>query len=296
MLGSAIVKKLKEMGYKNVWPISRKNGFDLSLANDLIIDQIRNIHPKYIFHSAAKVGGIIGNLTYPADFGMQNSLINNNIIKIAHTIKAKLLFIGSSCIYPKHCPQPIKEEYLLSSELEPTNEMYALSKIFGIKLCDAYRKQYGCDFISCMPCNLYGENDTFDDKNGHVIPALMQRFDKAKDNNDKEVVCWGSGSPRREFLNADDCADACIFLMKNYSDYGHVNIGTGTDMTIKSLCEKIKDVVGFKGNLVWDTSKPDGTPKKVMDVSKITAMEWKPKINFYDGLKGAYKWYLQNVK
>lgn len=292
MVGSAIKRKLESQGYGNIYAPGR--GVVNLLKQDQVNWYFEKYKPHYVFLVAAKVGGIIGNRDHPADFGYQNIMIQSNVLQAAMLFKThKLMFLGSSCIYPRDCPQPIKEEYLLSDYLEPSNEMYALAKIFGVKMCDAYRIQYNCNFISGMPCNLYGINDTFDDKNGHVIPALLQRFHKAKLNGDSEVICWGTGSPMREFLNVDDCADACAFLMKNYDEAGTVNIGTGQDCTIKQLCEMIKEVVGFEGELVWDTSKPDGTPRKLLDTTKINEMGWKPSIDFFEGLKQAYQWYLE---
>lgn len=300
MVGSAIIRRLEQLGYRNVVGWTRKNANLLDRAHT--VGGLMFESPQYVFLAAAKVGGIIGNRDHPADFGYENITIQSNVMDACHQLAQnrskdfkKFLFLGSSCIYPKNCPQPIKESYLLSDKLEPTNEMYALAKIFGVKMCEAYRKQYGHDFISAMPCNLYGPNDTFDEKNGHVIPALLRRFHKARVQGASEVTCWGSGKPRREFLHVEDCADACIFLMNNYSGDETVNVGTGSDITIEELCLTVKRVVGFEGKLVWDTDKPDGTMKKCLDTTKINEMGWMPSVEFEQGLQDAYNWYLKNA-
>ena len=239
--------------------------------------------------AAAKVGGILANNTYRAEFLYDNLMIQSNVIENSYRQGAKkLLFLGSSCIYPKLAPQPLKEEYLLTGLLEHTNEPYAIAKIAGIKMCDAYRSQYGCNFILVMPTNLYGPNDNYDLKNSHVLPALLRKFHDAKVNDDPEVTVWGSGTPRREFLHADDMADACVFLMENYNDEGLINIGVGEDLSIKELAELIKEITGYKGNIVFDSSKPDGTPRKLMDVSKISSHGWRASIGLKDGIKTVY--------
>lgn len=251
--------------------------------------------PEYVFVAAAKVGGIVANNTYPAQFIYENMMIEANVIHAAHEVGVKkLLFIGSSCIYPKLCPQPIKEEYLLTSELEKTNEGYAIAKIAGLKMCEYYQKQYGDRFISCMPTNLYGPGDNFHLKNSHVLPAFIRRMHDAKMNGGKEVAVWGTGSPYREFLHVDDLADALVFLMKHYEEATHVNVGTGIDLTIKELAELVKDAVGYEGSLVFDTRKPDGTPKKLLNVDKLHALGWKHKMELKDGIKTTYQWFLDH--
>jgi GDP-L-fucose synthase len=252
--------------------------------------------PRFVILAAAKVGGIHANNTYPADFIAINLQIQTNVIdsSFRHGVK-KFLFLGSSCIYPKLAPQPIPENALLTGPLEPTNEWYALAKIAGIKMCQAYRIQYSWDAISGMPTNLYGRNDNFHPENSHVLPALMRRFHEAKVNNAKQVLVWGTGSPLREFLHVDDLADAVVFLMDKYSGLEHLNVGSGKEVTIKDLAELVKEVVGFEGDLVWDTSKPDGTPRKLMDNSKLLGLGWTPKISLKDGLVDTYKWYVENV-
>lgn len=250
-----------------------------------------------MFLAAAKVGGILANNTYRADFIYENSMIQNNVIHQAYkTGVKKLMFLGSSCIYPKNAPQPLKEEYLLSGVLEPTNEPYAIAKISGIKMCDAYRNQYGCDFISVMPTNLYGPNDNYDLTNSHVLPALIRKFHEAKTAHLDEVIVWGSGHPRREFLHSDDLSEACIFLMQHYSETGPINVGVGSDLSIKELAEMINEIVGFGGNIIWDTSKPDGTPRKLMDVTKITNLGWKAKIGLKEGITSVYKYTFHHQK
>ncbi|NRZ61211.1 GDP-L-fucose synthase [Clostridium beijerinckii] len=251
--------------------------------------------PEYVFLAAAKVGGIHANSTYPADFIFQNLQIQNNIIGSAHKYGVKkLMFLGSSCIYPKMCPQPIKEEYLLSGYLEETNEGYALAKISGLKMCQFFNKQYGTNYISVMPTNLYGPYDNFSGVNSHVMPALIRRFHEAKINNATEVVVWGSGMPLREFLYSEDMADACIYLMETYEGNEFFNIGTGKELTIKELAELIKETVGYDGEIVWDSTKPDGTPRKLLDVSRLEKAGWKYKVELKDGVRMAYKWFLEN--
>jgi GDP-L-fucose synthase len=248
--------------------------------------------PEYVFLAAAKVGGILSNDTLRADFIYENLIVQNNVIHSAYATEVKkLMFMGSSCVYPKMAPQPLKEEYLLTGPLEYTNEPYAIAKIAGIKLCDAYRDQYGCNFISVMPTNLYGPNDNYDLQHAHVLPTFIRKFHEAKMNNAPEVVVWGTGTPKREFLHADDLADACVFLMKSYNEAGLINIGTGEDLSITELAMMIKDVVGYEGNIVYDASKPDGTPRKLMDVTKLSALGWHYRIGLREGLEKVYKEY-----
>ncbi|SFG62925.1 GDP-L-fucose synthase [Pedobacter insulae] len=291
MVGSAIVRKLEKEGYTN---IITRNSSILDLRNQqAVADFFALEKPEYVFLAAAKVGGIIANNTYRADFLYENLSIQNNVIHHAYVNGVtKLMFLGSSCIYPKLAPQPLKEEYLLTGLLEETNEPYAIAKIAGIKMCDAYRSQYGCNFISVMPTNLYGYNDNYHPQNSHVLPALIRKFDEAKKNGDATVTVWGSGSPKREFLFADDLAEACYFLMQTYNEPNLINIGTGEDLSIKELALLIKDIVGFKGELVFDTTKPDGTPRKLMDVSKLHQQGWKHKIELKEGLSLAYQDFL----
>ncbi|MDQ8004309.1 MAG: GDP-L-fucose synthase [Pedobacter sp.] len=291
MVGSAIYRKLQKEGYQNIITRTSK---ELDLRNQqAVADFFAQEKPDYVFLAAAKVGGIVANNTYRADFLYENLAIQNNVIHQSYLNSVtKLMFLGSSCIYPKLAPQPLKEDYLLTGTLEPTNEPYAIAKIAGIKMCDAYRDQYGCNFISVMPTNLYGLNDNYHPENSHVLPALIRKFDEAKNNGSKEVVIWGTGSPMREFLYADDLADACYYLMENYSEPTLINIGTGEDLTIKDLALAVKETVGFEGELVFDTSKPDGTPRKLMDVSKLHNLGWKHQIELEEGLKLAYQDYL----
>ncbi|MCO6174784.1 GDP-L-fucose synthase [Flavobacterium sp. NRK F10] len=289
MVGSAIVRNLVKNGFKNIIIRSSK---ELDLRNQQAVLSFFEIEkPEYVFLAAAKVGGIHANNTYPAAFIYDNMMIQNNVIHAAHlTHVTKLLFLGSSCIYPKFAPQPIKEEYLLTGALEPTNEAYAIAKISGLKMCEFYKKQYGCNFISAMPTNLYGINDNFNLQNSHVLPALLRKFIEAKQNNQHEVVVWGSGTPMREFLFVDDLAEACVFLMQSYNETETVNVGTGEDVTIKELAETIKDIVGFEGELVFDSSKPDGTPRKLLDVSKINHLGWKHKTSLKEGIEKTLQW------
>ncbi|MGV3546346.1 MAG: GDP-L-fucose synthase [Pedobacter sp.] len=291
MVGSAIYRKLQKEGYQNIITRTSK---ELDLRNQqAVADFFAAEKPDYVFLAAAKVGGIVANNTYRADFLYENLAIQNNVIHQSYLNGVtKLMFLGSSCIYPKLAPQPLKEDYLLTGTLEPTNEPYAIAKIAGIKMCDAYRDQYGCNFISVMPTNLYGLNDNYHPENSHVLPALIRKFDEAKNNGSKEVVIWGTGSPMREFLYADDLADACYYLMENYNEPNLINIGTGEDLTIKDLALAVKKTVGFEGELVFDTSKPDGTPRKLMDVSKLHNLGWKHQIELEEGLKLAYQDYL----
>src|ERR1700749_4903139 len=291
MVGSAIKRKLEKEGFTNF--ITRVSS-ELDLRDQrAVADFFAAEKPDYIFLAAAKVGGIVANNTYRAEFLYDNLQIQNNIIHQSYLNKVKkLMFLGSSCIYPKMAPQPLKEEYLLTGLLEETNEPYAIAKIAGIKLCDAYRSQYGCNFISVMPTNLYGPNDNYHPQNSHVLPALIRRFDEAKKQNLPFVTIWGTGSPKREFLFADDLADACYYLMQNYNEEGLVNIGTGEDLSIKDLALLVKKVIGYEGEIRFDTSKPDGTPRKLMDVSKLHSKGWKHKIELEDGIKLAYNDFL----
>lgn len=293
LVGSAIVRNLQERGFTNIIGKTHKE-LDLT-RQDEVEKFFETEKPEYIFLAAAKVGGIQANNTTPAEFIYDNLMIETNIINSAYKNKVKkLLFLGSSCIYPKFAEQPIKEEYLLTGELEPTNEAYAIAKITGIELCKFYRRQYGCDFISAMPTNLYGINDNFDLETSHVLPALIRKFHEAKINNAEEVVMWGTGKPLREFMYVDDLADALVHLMLNYSDEIHVNMGTGKDLTIGELAEIVKEVVGYKGKIVNDLSKPDGTPRKLLDVSRLESTGWKYKTELKEGIEKVYKWYLEN--
>ena len=292
MVGSAIKRALQEKGYTNL--ITRSSAeLDLrnqQAVNDFFLEQ----QPQYVFLAAAKVGGIYANNTYRADFLYDNLLIETNIIHAAYRSGVqKLLFLGSSCIYPKAAPQPIKEQYLLSGPLESTNEPYAIAKIAGIKLCEAYRDQYGCNFISVMPTNLYGKGDNYHAQNSHVLPALLRRFHQAKESGAGEVVVWGSGTPKREFLYADDLAGACIYLMQHYNEKELINIGTGKDISIAELAHLIKDIVGFKGTISFDSTKPDGTPRKLLDVSKLHALGWQHRTSLTEGIRLAYEDFLQ---
>ena len=288
MVGSAIHRRLKKEGFEN---LVFRTSEELDLRDQQAVnDFFRKEKPNYVFLAAAKVGGILANNTYRAEFLYDNLMIQSNVIENSYRQGVKkLLFLGSSCIYPKLAPQPLKEDYLLTGLLEHTNEPYAIAKIAGIKMCDAFRSQYGCNFISVMPTNLYGPNDNYDLKNSHVLPSLLRKFHEAKINDQAEVIVWGSGTPRREFLHADDMADACVFLMKNYSEEGLINIGVGEDLSIKELAEMIKEIAGYKGKIVFDSSKPDGTPRKLMDISKLSALGWKASINLNDGIAQVYK-------
>lgn len=287
MVGSAIKRKLEKSGFFNL-VLRRSSELDLRDQSE-VNEFFRNEKPEYVFLAAAKVGGILANNTYRAEFLYDNLIIEANIIHAAYSSGVKkLMFLASSCIYPKLAPQPLKEEYLLTGELEPTNEPYAIAKIAGIKLCDAYRAQYGCNFISVMPTNLYGPNDNYDLQNSHVLPAMIRKFHEAKKAGAKEVVIWGTGSPLREFLHVDDLADACFYLMQNYDEPGLVNIGVGHDIAIKDLAIMVKSIVGFEGNIVHDYCKPDGTPRKLMDVGKLHAAGWKAKIELEEGIRSVY--------
>ena len=287
MVGSAIVRELNRLGYFNV--IVRTSA-ELDLRNQSAVEMFyQQEKPDYVFVAAAKVGGILANNTYRAEFLYDNLCIQNNLIHNAHVFGVKkLLFLGSSCIYPKLAPQPLKEEYLLSGYLEPTNEPYAIAKITGIKMCEAYRDQYGCNFISAMPTNMYGPNDNYHPENSHVLPALIRKFHEAAENNSQEVVVWGDGTPMREFLYADDLANALVYLMLNYNEKEFVNGGYGSDVTIGELANMIGEIVGFKGEIVFDASKPNGTPKKLMDSGRLFATGWRPKTHLQEGISLAY--------
>jgi len=293
MVGSAIIRKLKEEGYENIYSAPRSH-FDLTRQDD-VEKYFRVNQPEYVFLAAAKVGGIVANKKYTAEFIRDNLAIQTNVIDAAyrHGVK-KLLFLGSSCIYPKYCAQPIKEEYLLTGALEPSNESYAIAKIAGIRMCQAYREQYGFNAISLMPTNLYGPNDNFDLETSHVLPALMRKCHEGKAEG-KRMDVWGSGLVMREFLHVDDFADACLFLMNNYDDPEIVNVGTGNDLSINELVSIISDVVGFTGGFNWDDSKPNGTPRKVLNIDKIKSFGWNPKISLRDGIKQTYSWYKQSL-
>ncbi|HOP43208.1 MAG TPA: GDP-L-fucose synthase [Flavobacteriales bacterium] len=287
MVGSAVVRRLEKDGFTNIVTRVSKE-LDLT-EQQAVRDFFAQEKPAYVVLAAAKVGGIHANNTYRAQFLYENLMIQNNVIHASHEQGVKkLLFLGSSCIYPKLAPQPLKEESLLTGPLEPTNEPYAIAKIAGIKMAESYRRQYGDNYISAMPTNLYGPNDNYDLNNSHVLPALIRKFHTAKVKGEPTVTVWGSGSPRREFLHVDDLADACLFLLKNYNEELFVNVGTGEDLTIRELAELIKDVVGFEGELVWDSSKPDGTPRKLMDVGRLHAMGWKHKIGLREGITAVY--------
>ncbi|WP_302518825.1 GDP-L-fucose synthase [Megamonas funiformis] len=293
MVGSAIVRALKNKGYTNIITRTSK---ELDLRRQIDVEEFfAKEKPDYVFLAAAKVGGILANNEAPADFMYDNMILEMNVIHEAYKNKVKkLMFLGSSCIYPRMAPQPMKEDCLLTSELEKTNEAYALAKISGLKYCEYLNRQYGTDFISVMPTNLYGPNDNYHPEHSHVLPALIRRFHEAKENNLNEVVIWGTGTPLREFLYVDDLADACVYLMNTYSGNETVNLGTGKELSIKELAELVKKVVGFKGNITFDTTKPDGTPRKLLDVSKLEKLGWKYKTKLEDGIKLAYKDFLNN--
>lgn len=295
MVGSAIYRKLNSLGCKN---LILKSSNELDLRNQKQTQEFfKNQQPEFIFLAAAKVGGILANSSFKADFIYDNLMIQNNIIKNAHIYGVKkLLFLGSSCIYPKNAAQPIKEEYLLSGYLEPTNEPYAIAKIAGLKMCEYYKEQYGCNFISAMPTNLYGSNDNFDPKTSHVFAALIKKFHDAKIKNQSNVELWGSGSPKREFLHVDDLANALIFLMKKYNSKETINVGTGEDISIKELSHSMQNIIGFNGEIKWNTKIPEGTPRKLLDVSKINNLGWKADIKLNTGIKLTYDWYTKNLK
>lgn len=294
LVGSAVTRLLEKQGYKNLILKTRK---ELDLLNQQAVTEFfKKEKPEYIFLAAAKVGGIMANNNQPADFIYENLVIQTNIIHNSYLSGVKkLLFLGSSCIYPKLASQPLKEKYLLTGELEPTNKPYSISKIAGIIMCQSYNKQHGTNFISVMPTNIYGPNDNFDLQNAHALPALIRKFHEAKLNNEKEVVVWGTGKAKREFLYVNDLAEACLFLMKNYNSSEIINIGTGKDLSIKELAEKIKEIIGYNGKIVWDKTKPDGTPRKLLDVSKINKLGWKSKTDLRKGLETTYDWFLENL-
>lgn len=293
LVGSAIVRRLQGDGATNLLLRTRQ---ELDLTDQAAVDAFFSLEkPEYVFLAAAKVGGIHANNTYPAEFIRDNLALQTNVIHSAwkHGVR-KLCFLGSSCIYPKQAPQPLKEDYLMTGPLEPTNEWYAIAKIAGIKMCQAYRRQYGFDAISLMPTNLYGPGDNFHPENSHVLPALIRRFHEAKESGDAQVTIWGTGTPRREFLHVDDMADATVFLMSNYSDEQFVNVGTGSDVAIIDLARLVSDVVGFQGEIRTDPGKPDGTPRKLMDVSRLERLGWKARIGLREGVQGAYRWFLEH--
>ena len=292
MVGSAIVRRLESLGYKN---IITRSSTELDLRRQLDVEKFFELEkPEYVFLGAAKVGGIMSNNTYRADFIYDNLMIESNVIHSSHLYGVKkLLFLGSSCIYPKLAEQPLKEESLLSGYLESTNEPYAIAKIAGLKLCENYYNQYGDCFISCMPTNLYGPNDNYDLYNSHVLPALIRKFHEAKVNGLEVVEVWGTGSPYREFLHVDDLADACVFLMNNYNDNQFINKGSGIELTIKDLVELISDIIGYTGEIYWNVDKPDGTPRKLLDVSKLGDLGWKAKIGLREGIMNVYREYIQ---
>jgi len=293
LVGSAILRRLEAEGASRILTATREQ---LDLRDQAAVNYwFRANRPEYVFLVAGTVGGILANSTRPAEFIYDNMMIHATVVHAAHLFPVKrLLYLGSSCIYPRQAPQPMKEEDLLSSPLEPTNEPYAVAKIAGIKLCQAYRKQYGCDFISAMPTNLYGPNDNFDLASSHVLPALIRKFHDAKQQGRAEVEIWGTGSPRREFLHVDDLADACLFLMRRYDASEHVNVGTGEDLTIRELAERVKDAVHPQARLVFDASKPDGAPRKLLDVSRLHALGWRHKIGLEEGIASSYRWFLEN--
>jgi len=295
LVGSAIVRRLEKEGFGHL--ILRTSN-ELDLRNQAAVNAFfAEEKPEFVFLAAARVGGIQANNTYPADFIRDNLQIQTNVIDAACQNKVrKLLFLGSSCIYPKMAPQPLREEYLLTGSLEPTNEWYAIAKIAGIKMCQAYRRQYGFDAICAMPTNLYGPNDNFDLETSHVLPAMIRKFHEAKERKDNQVVLWGTGSPRREFLHVDDLADACLFLMQHYDSEEIINIGVGEDVTIRELAEQVQKTVGFEGDIIWDDTKPDGTPRKLMDISRLAGLGWQARISLSEGIADVYRWYCQSSR
>jgi len=294
LVGSAIMRRLEAGDHRNLLTATRDQ---VDLRDQAAVNYwFKANRPAYVFLVAGTVGGILANSTRPAEFIYDNLLIHATVVHAAHVYGAKkLLYLGSSCIYPRECPQPIKEEYLLTGPLEPTNAAYAMAKISGMKLCESYRRQYGCDFISAMPTNLYGPHDNFDLMSSHVLPALIRKFHDARVRGDREVVVWGTGSARREFLHVDDLADACLFLMNRYDATEHINVGTGEDLTIHEVAEMIRDVVHPDAQLVFDSSKPDGSPRKLLDVSRMHALGWKHRISLADGIRSTYQWYVENL-
>ena len=294
LVGSALVRRLRAEGYTHILTATRD---ELDLRDQAAVTAwFRAMRPEFVFLVAGTVGGILANATRPAEFIYDNLMIHTSVVHAAHLYGArKLLYLGSSCIYPRDCPQPMKEEDLLSGTLEPTNEPYAIAKIAGIKLCQAYRRQYGCNFVSAMPTNLYGPHDNFDLSSSHVLPALLRRFHEATITRQDEVAVWGSGTPRREFLHVDDLADACLFLMQEYEGDQHINVGTGEDLSIRELAELVAEVVGYRGRITFDPSKPDGTPRKLLDVSRIQEAGWKPHIPLREGVRQTYVWFLEHA-
>jgi GDP-L-fucose synthase len=293
LVGSAIVRRLSGSGCR----LLTATRHELDLRDQAAVNHWFSAHrPDYVYLAAGTVGGILANSTRPAEFIYDNMMIHGTVVHAARVYRTrKLLYLGSSCIYPRECPQPIKEEYLLTGPLEPTNEAYAMAKIAGIKLCQSYRAQYGCNFISAMPTNLYGINDNFDLASSHVLPALIRRFHEARERGDRNVIIWGSGRPRREFLHVDDLADACVFLMERYDGMEHINVGTGEDLSIRELAETVRDIVHPRAELVFDASKPDGTPRKLLDVSRLHAMGWRHKTQLREGVEHTYGWFVEHL-
>jgi len=293
LVGSAVVRRLEDEAFSQVLTATREQ---LDLRDQAAVNYwFRANRPEFVILVAGTVGGILANSTRPAEFIYDNMMIHATVVHAAHLFPVKrLLYLGSSCIYPRECPQPMKEEHLLSGTLEQTNESYAIAKIAGIKLCQAYRSQYGCDFISAMPTNLYGPHDNFSLTSSHVLPALIRRFHDAKDEGRREVGVWGTGSPRREFLHVDDLADACVYLMRHYDKAEHINVGTGEDLTIRQLADMVRDIVHPEAKLVFDSSKPDGTPRKLLDVSRLHDLGWRHRIGLRDGIESSYRWFLEN--
>src|SRR5512145_3447097 len=294
LVGSAVLRRLEQEGFGRIETATREQ---LDLRDQAAVNYwFRASRPEYVFLVAGTVGGILANSTRPAEFLYDNMMIHGTVVHAAHLYGVRrLLYLGSSCIYPRGCPQPMKEEHLLSGLLEPTNEPYAIAKIAGIKLCQAYRRQYGCDFVSAMPTNLYGPNDNFDLASSHVLPALVRKFHDAKVEGRREVTIWGTGSPRREFLHVDDLADACLFIMRRYNEAEQINVGTGEDLTIRELAGLVKEVVGYPGELQFDTTKPDGTPRKLLDISRIRSLGWRPSVSLPEGLRSTYQWFLDSA-
>lgn len=294
LVGSAVVRRLQAEGFRCILTRTRQ---ELDLTDQVAVDRFfAEERPEYVFLAAARVGGILANSRYPADFIRDNLLIQAHVIDAAYRYGAKkLLFLGSSCIYPRHAPQPMKEEYLLTGALEPTNEAYAVAKIAGLKMVQYYRRQYGFNGISLMPTNLYGPGDNFDVSSSHVVPALIRKFHEAKERGEPEVVVWGTGTPRREFMHVDDLADAAVFLMRHYDGEMWINVGVGEDLTIAQLAEMIREIVGFGGRIVYDPSKPDGMPRKLLDVSRLFALGWRPRISLREGLEQTYRWFVEHV-
>jgi len=293
LVGSAIMRRLEAEGFSQVLTATREQ---LDLRDQAAVNYwFRANRPELVFLVAGTVGGILANSTRPAEFIYDNMMIHATVVHAAHLFPVRrLLYLGSSCIYPRECPQPMKEEHLLSGVLESTNEPYAIAKIAGMKLCQSYRSQYGCDFVSAMPTNLYGPNDNFSLKSSHVLPALIRRFHDAKLEGERELVVWGTGSPRREFLHVDDLADACLYIARHYDEAEHINVGTGEDLTIRELAERVRDIVHPEAELVFDASKPDGTPRKLLDVSRLHALGWRHRIELRDGVESSYRWFLEN--